>query len=51
MAPITHAPRIAVMEEVAIAAMVRNFKATLPQTMTYVHDNDSRGRTTEARPA
>jgi glycosyltransferase involved in cell wall biosynthesis len=43
-------PRIAVLvpcynEEVAIATVVRDFRAALPQAVIYVYDNNSRDRT------
>ncbi len=46
------APRIAVLipcynEEVAIAAVVRDFRAALPEAAIYVFDNNSRDRTVE----
>lgn len=45
-------PRIAVLipcynEEVAIAAVVRDFRAALPEATIYVFDNNSRDRTVE----
>ncbi len=45
-------PRIAVLipcynEEVAVAEVVRDFRAALPQATVYVYDNNSRDRTVE----
>ncbi len=45
-------PRIAVLvpcynEEAAIAAVVRDFRAALPEAVIYVYDNNSRDRTVE----
>ena len=45
-------PRVAVLipcynEEVAIAQVVKDFRAALPQAAIYVYDNNSRDRTTE----
>ena len=45
-------PRIAVLvpcynEEAAIAAVVRDFRAALPEAVIYVYDNNSRDRTVD----